>query len=123
MNIIFAQKIDILSCTVISYKDLYVVFLNSSRLFFDPLILIRDLTRKKPFPFVIGKGIVINLLQLPAQVLYQIGFRGDRQVLVRLCGELVDKRPFELCLALIRTVANTVGKRAVFCDNRAFRVT
>ena len=97
-----------------------MVFLNDGGLLYNSTVLVGKTTRKETRPLGIRKRIVIEFLQLTAQVGNQLRFGMNRQIIVCLFGQQFDKCPFKIGLRLV------LFFRAAFCpvvtDDRTFGI-
>ena len=109
VDIDLVEQVDILDCSVVARQQLHMVFLNDGGLLYNSTVLVGKTTRKETRPLGIRKRIVIEFLQLTAQVCNQLRFGMNRQIIVCLFGQQLDKCPFEIGLRLV------LFFRAVFC--------
>lgn len=120
VDIGLVEQVDIFDCPVVARQQLHMVFLNDGGLLYNSTVLVGKTTRKETRPLGIRKRIVVEFLQLTAQVGNQLRFGMNRQVIVCLFGQQFDKCPFEIGLRLV------LFFRAVFCpvvtDDRTFGI-
>ena len=120
VDIALVEQIDILDCSVVARQQLHMVFLNDGGLLYNSTVLVGKTTRKETRPLGIRKRIVIEFLQLTAQVGNQLRFSMNRQIIVCLFGQQFDKCPFKIGLRLV------LFFRAAFCpvvtDDRTFGI-
>ena len=77
-----------------------MVGLNGAALFNNAIVSIGKDLREEAFPFVIGKGVAVEKLQLLSEVGNQSLFVVDGKVLISLCGQQTDKFLFKSRFAL-----------------------
>lgn len=68
-----------------------MVCLDGAGLFNDALVSVGKGFGKEPLPFVIGKGVAVEKLQLLSEVGNQSLFVVDGKVLISLCGQQADE--------------------------------
>ncbi|MEF9973671.1 MAG: hypothetical protein RSC06_14080 [Clostridia bacterium] len=76
-----------------------------------------NLIFEKAIPFLVGKGNVVQLFQLTAQVFHQTISVVEREILIPLLREHFNKSLFKRNLALI--AVRTLGLRLVLGDDGA----
>ena len=77
VDVLHVDQIDVLAGTVVPLQDLDVVLLDARGLLDDALVGARDFLREEPIPLGIGKGDLVQPLQLGAEVGDQRGFGGQ----------------------------------------------
>ena len=80
MNVALIEQVDILDRSVIARQQLYMILLNDGGLLYNSAVLVGNTARKKARPLPVGKGIVVQFFQLPAQVGDQLCLGTDRQI-------------------------------------------
>ena len=85
------DETDVFGHCVITPENLNVIFLHHPGFVRDLVIRVCDYVIEKPFPFRVGKGIVIQLFQLLPQVGNQVSLFMNRQVGIALLTEHTDK--------------------------------
>ena len=120
MDIGLVEQVDILDCSVVACQQLHMVFLNDGGLFDDSAVFVGNTPRKEMRPLGIRKRIVVEFLQLTAQVGNQLRFGMNRQVIVCLFGQQFDKCPFEFGFRLVFFLGTVVDP--VVADDRTFGI-
>ena len=85
VNILFVNKLNILRSAVLA-KHLHMIGLHGAAFLYDSLIRVGKRFRKEPLPLAVGKGIIIQNLQLFSKVGNQTVFIMNRKVLISLHG-------------------------------------
>ena len=114
----FINQRDVPGHAVIARQILYIILLDPAGFLNDSLILVGKDIRKEPFPFRISKMVVIQFLQFGSEVLNQIRFGVNGQILVPLFTKQSDKFFFQFGFTLI-SVRAFFG-RFIFGDYRVF---
>ena len=65
------------------------------------MVGIGQLAGKKTLPLSVGEGVIVEFLQLLAEILDKVGFIPDWQVFIRLRFKLLDEGLFKFRFALI----------------------
>ena len=92
---------DVLGRAVVAGEELDVVFLDADRLVDDALVRAGDLLAEEPVPLGVGECDAVERFELGAEVGDQVGFGGDRQVLVGLRLEQRDELAFQFGFGLV----------------------
>ena len=101
VDIAFVEQINIFDRSVVACQQLDEILLNNGGFIDDARIGIGNTTCKETRPLRVGEGIVVQFLQLQPQVGDQFGFGMNRQIVVSLSGQQVDKGAFEFRLRLV----------------------
>ena len=118
VDVLFIQQRNIDRRAVLAGQVLNVVLLDAAGLFFDAIVRVGDFILKKVVPFFIRKGIIVQNLQLTAQVCYKVSVIVDREVGIALLLQHPDKCLLQRSLALVSVRAFAL--RFVFCYNGTF---
>lgn len=118
VDVLLVDQHDIAGCAVIAFEHLHMIFLNLAGLFHNMLHGIGHSLGKKAVPFTIGKGIVIQQLQLAAQVGNQILFSVNGKIDIALLLQMANQLLFQRGLGLI--AGGLLGNGRVFGDDRVF---
>ena len=118
VDALFVDEGDVLALAGVPPEDLHKVLLDAAGLVFNAVVGVGDALAKKPLPLGIGEGVVVQLLQLFAEVGSQLRLGVDGKILVPLSTEQADKFLFQRGLALV--AVGTGLDRFVFCDYRVF---
>ena len=100
MNVLFVYELNVLGSSVISAEHLYMVGLNGAALFNNAFVGIGKHFREETLPFAVGKGVIVQKLQLPSEVGNQAVFVMDGKVLIPLRGQQPDELLFKSGFAL-----------------------
>ena len=117
VNVLLVDKGDVLGRAVIPFQDLYAVFLDLTALFLNALITVGDALGIEPFPFRIREGILVEPLQLQAQVGDHVFGGMDLKIFIALFAEHLYEALFELRFALVGV--RSLCLRFVFRYDRA----
>ena len=121
MDAFLIQQPNVLRFSGIPFERLRrVAILYPAGLFLDTLVGVGDALLEEPFPFTIGKLVVVQLFQLLAKVGDEVRLSMDGQVSIAHLAQQADKLLFQLRLALIRLSPLREGR--VFRYNGVFRV-
>ena len=118
VDVLFIQQRNIDRRAVLAGQVLNVVLLDAAGLFFDAIVCVGDFILKEVIPFLIRKGIIVQNLQLAAQVCHKVGVLMDREIGIALLLQHPDKRLLQRGLALVGIRAFAL--RFVFCYNGTF---
>ena len=118
VDVLFIQQRNIDRRAVLAGQVLNVVLLDAAGLFFDAIVRIGDFILKKVVPFLIRKGIMVQNLQLAAQVCHKVSVIVDRKIGIALLLQHLDKCLLQRGLALVSVRAFAL--RFVFCYNGTF---
>ena len=100
MNVLFVYELNILGSSVIPAQYLYMVGLDGAGFLNDTLVSVGKGFGKEPLPFVIGKGVAVEKLQLPSKVFDQARFAVNGKIFVALSRQQADEFFFQSRLAL-----------------------
>lgn len=101
VDVLAVDQGDVLAGAVVADEHLHVVLLDFAGLLHDVLIRVGDGGREKALPLLVGEVVVVQLLQLDAQVGDQLLLGVDRLVLIALFGEQAHELPLQLRLGLV----------------------
>ena len=118
VDVLFIQQCDIDRRAVLAGQVLNVVLLDAAGLFFNAIVRVGDFILKEVIPFLIRKGIIVQNLQLAAQVCHKVSVLMDREVGIALLLQHPDKCLLQRSLALVGVRAFAL--RFVFCYNGTF---
>ena len=118
VDVLFIEQGDVFAAAVVPAEHLHKVLLNEPGLFHDATFGVCQHLAEKASPFLIGKPVIVHRFQLKAQVVHQIFFLVDGQVLIAQFLQQTDKLPLQFRLALVRIRA--LGLGLVFRYNGAF---
>ena len=118
MDVLLVDQLDVLEASIIAVQLLHAVFLDAEGLLHDACIGSGDVLLEEVLPLVVGELHVVEQFQLTSQVGYQVLLAGNRQPVIRLLLQLLDKLPLECRLALIALLAR--GLRRILGNDRAF---
>ena len=100
VNVLFVYELNILGSSVIPAQYLYMVGLDGAGFLNDTLVSVGKGFGKEPLPFVIGKGVAVEKLQLPSKVFDQARFAVNGKIFVALRRQQTDKFLFKSRFAL-----------------------
>ena len=118
VDVLFIQQRNIDRRAVLAGQVLNVVLLDAAGLFFDAIVRVGDFILKEVIPFLIRKGIIVQNLQLTAQVCHKVSIIMDREVGIALLLQHLDKCLLQRSLTLVGI--RTFALRFVFCYNGTF---
>ena len=101
VDVLLVNEGDIFGGAVIPPQHLHKVLLDFPDLLHDVLVGVGDGIREEPLPLPIDELVVVESLQLAAQVGDEVGRLVDLQVLIALLGEQVNEFPLQGRLALV----------------------
>ena len=78
-----------------------MVFLYLGGLGFNAFVLVGNHIIEETLPFAVGEGVVIKSLQLHTEVIHEVLFLVDRQVVVSLLGEGLNQILLQLGFRLV----------------------
>ena len=119
VDVLFVQQVDVFGRTAVLPQHLHMIELNPARLFQNPVVCARDAVLKKARPLAARKGVVVQALQLAAEVGDECGFVVDLQIFIPLRTQKPQKFLLQCRLALI--AVRPAGIRRVLGHDRALR--
>lgn len=119
VDILLVDEGDIFGGAVIPPEHLHEVLLDLPGFLHDMLVGVSNSVGEEPLPLAVGKLVVVQGLQLAAQIGDEVGFLMNLQILIALLGEQLDKLPLQRRFALVAVRA--VFHRLVGGDNGVFR--
>ena len=120
VDILFVDKIDVHKRAIVAREHLFVVLLNGAGFFHNALVGVAEVFLEKLVPFLVGKEQSVEPLELSTEVVDQLFFGGDRQILVCLKLKPLDKIGFHFSLTLILSAAIIAALK--FSHHGRFRV-
>ena len=118
VNILLINQRDVFAAAIVPAQHLNMVLLDEARLFHNAIFGIGQHLAKKAAPLLIGKTTVVDGLQLTAEVVNQVFFRMNGQILIPQFLQQANKLLFQRCFALVRLRA--LGLGLVFGYDGAF---
>lgn len=119
VDVLFVQKIDVFGRAAVLSQHLHMIELNPARLFQNPVICARDAVLEKARPLAVRESVVVQTLQLAAEVGDERSFVVDLQIFIPLHTQKPEKFLLQCRLALI--AVRPAGIRRVLRHDRAFR--
>ena len=119
VDVLFVQQVDVFGRTAVLPQHLHMIELNPARLFQNAVVCARDAVFEKARPLAVRKGVVVQTLQLAAEVGDERGFVVDLQIFIPLRTQKPQKLLLQRRFALI--AVRPAGIRRVLRHNRAFR--
>ena len=116
VDVLFVQQVDVFGRTAVLPQHLHMIELNPARLFQNAVVCARDAVLKKARPLAVRKGVVIQPLQLAAEVGDERGFVVDLQIFIPLRTQKPEKFLLQRRLTLI--AVRPAGIRRVLGHNR-----
>ena len=95
MNVLFIYELNILGSSVVPAQYLYMVGLDGAAFLNNALVGVGKCFREETLPLAIGKGVVVQKLQLPPEIGNQTTFIMDGKVRIPLSGQQTDKFLFK----------------------------
>ena len=117
VDVLFVQQVDVFGCAAVLPQHLHMIELNPARLFQNAVVCARDAVLKKARPLAVRKGVVVQPLQLAAEVCNECGFVVDLQIFIPLRTQKSQKFLLQRSFALI--AVRPAGIRGIFCHHRA----
>ena len=100
VNVELVYESNILAHAVISFQDLYVIFLNAICPVLQSVDWAGYALCEKSTPFVISERVIIEGFELPSEVSDEVFFFAYLDVFVALFTEHTDKFGFKFCFCL-----------------------
>lgn len=119
VDVFFVQQVDVFGRAAVLPQHLHMVKLNAARLFQDAVVCARDAVLEKARPLAVGESVVVQTLQLAAEVGNERGFVVNLQIFIPLRIQKPQKFLLQRRLALI--AVRPAGIRRVLRHDRAFR--
>ena len=119
VNVFFVQQVDVFGRAAVLPQHLHMIELNPARLFQNAVVCARDAVPKEARPLAVRKGVVVQTLQLAAEVGDERGFVVDLQIFIPLRTQKPQKFLHQCRLALI--AVRPAGIRRVLGHDRALR--
>ena len=116
MNILLVNQVDVLGLASVSFEDLDMVFLYLGGLRFNAFVLVGNDIIEETLPFAVGEGVIVEFLQLHTEIIHEVLFLVDREVVVSLLCEGLDELLLQLCFRLV-FIALAVN-RLIVANNR-----
>ena len=118
VDIFLVNQRDVLSRSIVTAQILDMILLYLPGLFHDVFIRVCYGIVEEILPFCIGKDIMVQFLQLPAEITNQITLRVNRKVFIALFTQHADEFLFQGGFALV--TVGTLLYRLIFRDNGIF---
>lgn len=119
VDVFFIQQVDVFGRTAVLPQHLHMIELNPARLFQNAVVRACDAVLEKARPLAVRKGVVVQTLQLAAEVGDERGFVVDLQIFIPLRTQKPEELLLQRRLALI--AVRPAGIRRVLGHDRAFR--
>ena len=119
VDVLFVQQVDVFGRAAVLPQHLHIIELNPARLFQNAVVRARDAVPKEARPLAVRKGVVVQPLQLAAEVGDERGFVVDFQIFIPLHTQKPEKFLLQRRLTLI--AVRPAGIRRVLGHDRAFR--
>lgn len=117
VDVLFVQQVDVFGRAAVLPQHLHMIELNPARLFQNAVVCARDAVLEKARPLAVRKGVVVQPLQLAAEVGDERGFVVDLQIFIPLRTQKPQKLLLQRRLALI--AVRPAGIRRVLGHDRA----
>ena len=101
MDVLLVDEGDVLGGAVVPVEYLYEVLLDLPGLLHDVLVGVGNGVLEELLPLAVGKLVIVQSLQLTAEVGDQVGLLVDWQIPIALLGEQMDELPLQRRLALV----------------------
>ena len=118
VDVLFVQQVDVFGRAAVLPQHLHMIELNPSRLFQNPVVCARDAVPKEARPLAVRESVVVQPLQLAAEVGDERGFVVDLQIFIPLRAQKPQKLLLLRSLALL--AVRPTGIRRVLSHDRAF---
>lgn len=119
VDVLFVQQVDVFGRAAVLPQHLHMIELNPAHLFQNAIVCARDAVPKEARPLAVRKGVVVQTLQLAAEVGDERGFVVNLQIFIPLRTQKPQKFLLQRRLALI--AVRPAGIRRVHGHDRAFR--
>ena len=117
VNMLFVQQVDVFGRAAILPQHLHMIELNPARLFQNAVVCARDAVLKKARPLAVRKGVVVQPLQLAAEVGDERSFVVNLQIFIPLRTQKPQKFLLQRRFTLI--AVRPAGIRRVLRHDRA----
>lgn len=101
VDVLFVQQVDVFGRTAVLPQHLHMIELNPARLFQNAVVCARDAVPKEARPLAVRKNVVVQPLQLAAEVGDERGFVVDLQIFIPLRTQKPQKLLLQRRLTLI----------------------
>ena len=101
VDVLFVQQVDVFGRAAVLPQHLHMIELNPARLFQNAVVRARDAVLEKTRPLAVRKGVVVQTLQLAAEVGDERGFVVDLQIFIPLRTQKPEKFLLQRRLTLI----------------------
>ena len=117
VDVLFVQQVDVFGRTAVLPQHLHMIELNPARLFQDTVVRARDAVFEKARPLAVRESVVVQPLQLAAEVGDECGLVVNLQIFIPLRAQKPQKFLLQRSLALI--AVRPAGIRRVLGHDRA----
>ena len=118
VDVLFVQQVDVFGRAAVLPQHLHMIELNPARLFQNAVVCARDAVPKETRPLAVRESVVVQTLQLAAEVGDERGFVVDLQIFIPLRAQKPEKFLLQRRFALI--AVRPAGIRRVLGHDRAF---
>ena len=118
VDVLFVQQVDVFGRAAVLPQYLRMIELNPARLFQNAVVRARDAVPKEARPLAVRESVVVQPLQLTAEVGDKRCFVMKFQIFIPLRAQKPDELPLQRRLAL--AAVRPAGIRRVLRHNRAF---
>ena len=101
VDVLFVQQVDVFGCAAVLPQHLHMIELNPARLFQNAVVRAHDAVLEKARPLAVRESVVVQELQLAAEVGDERGFVVDLQIFIPLRTQKPEKFLLQRRLALI----------------------
>ena len=117
VDVLFVQQVDVFGRAAVLPQHLHMIELNPARLFQNAVVRARNAVLEKARPLAVRKGVVVQPLQLAAEIGNERGFVVDVQIFIPLRTQKPEKFLLQRRFALI--AVRPAGIRRVLRHDRA----
>lgn len=100
----FIEQLDVLRRAIVAPEILDLIRLDAARLLYDAVACWRDAVLEEPVPLRVAERVVIERLELHAQIRDKLRLAVEIEIRIALLLEEPQERRLELLLRLIRTI-------------------
>ena len=118
VDVLLVDEGNVLGGAVVPAEHLHEVLLDLPGLLHDVLVGVGNGILEELLPLAVGKLVIVQSLQLTAEVGDQVSLLVDRQIRIALLGEQLDELPLQRRLALV--AVGTFFHRLVGGDHGVF---